>query len=288
MLKIVEKTKIWFSISIIIILIGMGFMATKGLNFGIDFKGGTVVTIDMRTSDFNKQDIEDIFRKQDSGAVANTVDTTSVEVKGNGLDADKIDAAFKEVMEKYKIDETAKSEEMMSAAIGKETTNKGLLALSVATIGILIYVAIRFEVKFGVAAIVALLHDVLVTLSVYAIFDVPVNSAFIAAMLTIVGYSINDTIVIFDRIRENAKKMRKSDAVDIANISVTETMSRSINTTLTTIIAITSVHVFVPSVRDFTFPIIIGIISGAYSSIFIASPLWVLFHKRAKRLNTIH
>jgi preprotein translocase subunit SecF len=286
MLKIIQKTKVWFTISILITVIGMISLATRGLNYGIDFKGGTVITINMGTPEFNKQDIEDIFRKQDSSATANTVDNTSVEVKGNDLDTEKIDAAFQEVKAKYNLDNSAVSQDVISASVGKELTNKALVALAVAVVGILIYVAVRFEINFGIAAIIALVHDVFITLSVYTLFGVPVNSPFIAAMLTIIGYSINDTIVIFDRIRENVKKMRGKNPAEVANISVNETMTRSINTTLTTIITITAVHIFVPSVRDFSFPLIIGIMSGAYSSIFIASPIWVLLKNRGKKAKT--
>ena len=144
----------------------------------------------------------------------------------------------------------------------------------------LIYIAIRFEFNFGVAALTALLHDVLITLAVYAIFNIPVNSSFIAAMLTIVGYSINDTIVVFDRIRENSHSMRRSTPAEIANVSINKTLARSINTSLTTLIIIGAVNIFVPTVREFSFPLLIGIAAGAYSSIFIASPIWVLLKKR--------
>lgn len=288
MLKIIERTRLWIGISLLIIVIGFGFLATKGLNLGIDFKGGTLVVLDMGNTTFNKQDVEDIFRKQASDSVTNIVDDTSIEIRSNNLNTDKVDAAFKEVKGKYNLEDTAlKSADEIGASIGKELTSKALIALSVATVLMLIYVAIRFEFNFGIAAIIALVHDVLITLSVYAIFDIPVNSPFIAAMLTIIGYSINDTIVIFDRIRENIKIMRKKDVVEIANVSVTQTMARSINTTLTTIITIAAVHYFVPSVRDFSFPIIIGIISGAYSSIFIASPIWVLFKNRSQNKKVI-
>ena len=147
----------------------------------------------------------------------------------------------------------------------------------------LIYIAIRFEFKFGVAALTALIHDILVTLSVYAIFNIPVNAPFIAAILTIIGYSINDTIVIFDRIRENSKTMRTAPTIEVADKSLTQTMSRSINTTLTTLITIIAVNVFVPAVRDFSFPLVIGIATGAYSSIFIASPTWVWLKNKASK-----
>ena len=144
----------------------------------------------------------------------------------------------------------------------------------------LIYVAIRFEFKFGVAALIATVHDILITLCFYAIFNIQVNTPFIAAILTIVGYSMNDTIVIFDRIRENTKKLRRANSTEIANVSITETMTRSINTSLSTLVTIIAINILVPSVREFTVPLIVGIITGAYSSIFIASPVWVLLRNK--------
>ncbi len=145
---------------------------------------------------------------------------------------------------------------------------------------ILLYVTMRFELNFAIAAIIALVHDVFLTVSFYSILGIQVNTPFIAAILTIVGYSINDTIVVFDRIRENVKKNRRMSPEEVANISINETMARSINTTLTTLITITAVYIFVPSIREFSLPLIIGIACGAYSSIFIASPLWVVLKKR--------
>ncbi len=283
MLKIIEKTKLWFGISLAIILVGTGFLVARGLNFGIDFKGGTQVVINMG-KDFNKPEVEEIVKKYANDAVTSKVENTQIEIKSNNLTSDKVTKMFKEIKDKYKLDDKAlMSQEEIGPSVGKELTRKAFIALAVATICMLIYVGIRFEFKFGVAAILALIHDILVTISIYAIFNVPVNSPFIAAILTIVGYSINDTIVIFDRIRENSKNMRRKDIAEIANISITQTMTRSINTVLTTLITIVSVYVFVPSVRDFAFPIIIGIVSGAYSSIFIASPFWVIFKNRGKK-----
>jgi len=186
-----------------------------------------------------------------------------------------------ELKEKYALEDDALiSQDEIGASVSSELTRNSLISLSIAVIAMLIYVAVRFEFKFGVSAIIALLHDILITVAIYAIFNVPVNTPFIVAILTIVGYSINDTIVIFDRIRENINKMRRSSPAEVANISVTQTMSRSINTTLTTLFTIIAVNVFVPSVREFTFPLIIGIACGAYSSIFIASPVWVMLKNR--------
>ena len=147
----------------------------------------------------------------------------------------------------------------------------------------LIYIAVRFEFKFGVIALIALAHDLLITISVFAVFGISINSPFIAAVLTIVGYSINATIVIFDRIRENLKLSGRVSAAEVANKSVTQTMARSINTTLTTLFTIVAVYIFVPTVRGFSFPIIIGIISGLFSSVFIAPSLWVLVTERKKK-----
>ncbi|GIM28639.1 protein-export membrane protein SecF [Clostridium polyendosporum] len=284
MLRIIEKTKIWFIASFLLIVIGIGFIAVRGLNFGIDFKGGTEIVIDMG-KEFNKAEVDDVIKKYSPEAITNTVETTQLAIKANNLDAGKVSELVKELSDKYKLgDKALVSQNEIGASVGKELSKNSLIALGIAVLGMLIYVGFRFELNFGIAAILALLHDVLMTISIYAIFNVPVNSPFIAAILTIIGYSINDTIVIFDRIRENNKKMRRADSVEIANKSVTETMARSINTTLTTLITITAVYFFVPTVREFAFPLIIGIVSGAYSSIFIASPIWVMLKKRKAKL----
>ncbi|MCW6084868.1 MULTISPECIES: protein translocase subunit SecF [Clostridium] len=279
MLKIIEKTKIWFSISLIIILTGMFFLMKDGLNYGIDFKGGTVVQINIG-KDFKKEEVDQIIKKHTSDSVTNKVNNTQIEIRSNSLTDEEINKLFSDVKSKYKLkDQDLVSQQRIGPSVGKELKRKALLALIIANIAMLIYVGIRFEFKFALAAILGLVHDILITISVYAIFKLSVSSSFIAAVLTIVGYSINDTIVIFDRIRENQKKMRRKDVSEVANISITQTMSRSINTVLTTLFTIVSVYIFVPSIRDFAFPLIVGIVSGCYSSIFISSPLWILFKK---------
>lgn len=281
MLKIIEKTKIWFSISLLVIVLGIGFMVYRGgLNFGIDFIGGSKVIIQM-PDDFTKSEVDEIIKKYAEDAVTNTVNDTQLEVKAKDFDSTKVSEMMNELKEKYALEDDALvSQDEIGASVSSELTRNSLISLSIAVIAMLIYVAIRFEFKFGVSAIIALLHDILITVAIYAIFNVPVNTPFIVAILTIVGYSINDTIVIFDRIRENVHKMRRSSPAEVANTSVTQTMSRSINTTLTTLFTIIAVNIFVPSVREFTFPLIIGIACGAYSSIFIASPVWVMLKNR--------
>ncbi|SFD11910.1 protein translocase subunit SecF [Clostridium uliginosum] len=282
MFKIIEKSKIWLSISLIVILIGLGFLCTRGLNFGIDFKGGTQLTIQLNSST-DKQEVDNIIKSYAQDAVGNTVDNNQYEVKSGDLNSEKVSSIMKELKEKYGLEDNALiSQDEIGASVGKELTQKSLIAFCIACVVMLIYIAIRFEFNFGVAALVATVHDVLITVSVYAIFDIKVNTPFIAAILTIIGYSMNDTIVIFDRIRENAKNMRRANTIDIANISLTETMTRSINTSITTLFTIVAVNIFVPTVREFTIPLIIGIVAGAYSSIFVASPVWVYLKARAK------
>ncbi len=287
MLKIVEKKKIWFSISTIIILIGIGFMVFKGLNLGIDFAGGTSVVFEFG-GDFNKAEVDEMVKDYAKDPLTNTINDTQYEVKSKDFPNDKVTEFVKALKEKYDTmpeedSEIIVSQDEVGASIGKDLTKSSLIALAVAFVAMLIYIAIRFEFKFGIAALTALIHDVLITLSVYSIFNISVNSPFIAAILTIIGYSINATIVIFDRIRENRKANRRADVNELANKSISQTMARSINTTLTTLFTIVAVFIFVPSVREFSFPIIIGILSGTYSSIVIASSVWTLLEKRMKK-----
>lgn len=286
MFKIIEKTKIWFVLSLTIIIIGMGVLGVKGLNYGIDFKGGTIVTIEMG-KDFNqkkKEEVDKIIKKYDANATTNIANQTQLDLKSNTLTNETISEIFSEIKEMYKLEDKALiSQSNVGPSIGKELKDKAVKAFIIATIAMLIYIGIRFEFRFGMAAIVALVHDILITLSIYAVFQVPVNSPFIAAILTILGYSINDTIVIFDRIRENSKKMRGKSLSELTNTSITQTLTRSINTVVTTLFTIVAVYIFVPSVREFTFPLIVGIVSGAYSSIFIASPVWVILKNKSKK-----
>ncbi|MCG4579803.1 protein translocase subunit SecF [Clostridium cochlearium] len=288
-LKIIEKTKIWFIISLSIMILGLVFVIKDGLNYGIEFKGGTLVQINMN-KEFDKGDVEKILKKYTNDYTTNEArdnnNNIQLEIRSNSLKDDQIKPMFNEIKAKYKLqDKDLLAQQRIGPSVGKELRNKAILSLIIANIAMLVYVGFRFEFKFGLAAILALVHDILITISVYAILQIPVNSSFIAAILTIVGYSINDTIVVFDRIRENRKRNRKANEAEIANISITETMKRSINTSLTTLFTIVCVYIFVPSVREFALPLLIGIVCGAYSSIFIASPLWVMFTKKDKILN---
>jgi preprotein translocase subunit SecF len=283
MLKIVEKTKVYFTISLIVIFIGMAFVVTKGLNLGIDFKGGTAITINMKQQ-FVKADVDKIINSHAKGEyLSKTVNDgkeIEITIKSDALSAIETGAMIKEIKTQFKSSELI-SQETIGASIGSELKSKAVTALILSMFCMLVYVGFRFEFKFGAAAIIALLHDILIVVTVYAVLQIPVNATFIAAILTVVGYSINDTIVIFDRIRENQNIMRKSSIEDMTNTSLTQTMARSINTVVTVLICIISVYIFVPSIRDLSLPLIFGIAVGCYSSIFIASPVWVLLKKRS-------
>lgn len=292
MLKIIEKTKLWFAISGIIIAIGLVFLAKDGLQLGLDFAGGTIVRIDM-AKDVNKTEVDNVVKKYASDAQTNfsTVEGSNVselEVKSKDITDEKVASMFKELKEKYSLKDSALvSQERIGASIGAELKQKAVIAVVIAVVGMLIYIGIRFEFNFGVAALLSLLHDVLVIIGFYAISKMPINSAFVAVMLTIIGYSINDTIVVFDRIRENQKYMKRSDPVTLANASMTQTMARSLNTGLAVIAALIILYIYVPSVREFTAPLLVGIVSGTYSSVFIATPFWVIFKKRSKKTRAV-
>jgi preprotein translocase subunit SecF len=290
MLKIIEKTKIWFGISLIIIALGIFKMSTSGLELGIDFAGGSVVQINM-TKEFDKAKADVIVHKYAPDAAtnkaANAAETNGImkelEIKSKVMTNENVTLMLNELKESFGKAVEISQQEKIGASVGAETRNKALLAMIIAVVIMLVYVGIRFEFRFATAAILALVHDVLIVLAVYAWFRYTVDSGFVAAMLTVIGYSINDTIVVFDRIRENQKWMGKAEIKDLANASITQTMARSINTVLTVLITLVAVFIFVPTIRNFSMPLLVGITAGCYSSIFIASPLWVIFKKMGKK-----
>lgn len=289
MFKIIEKTKIWFTFSILIICVGMGFLAVKGLKYGIEFGGGAVLQADLKKT-INYEDINSIRQmasKYTDDAQVSTVDSTGIVIRSGNLaneQTQKMEQLKADISKKYNIDPNTWTTESVGPSVGRELRQNAILAIVIASIAMLLYVAVRFEIRFGVAAVLALIHDILITLSVYAILQIPVNTSFIAAILTILGYSINDTIVVFDRIRENMRFMKRVSYEELADVSITQTMARSINTILTTLFTITAVYfIGVSAVKELALPLIIGIISGCYSSIFIASPIWVLWKNADKR-----
>lgn len=278
MLKVVEKKKIWFSISLVIIAIGLAFTIIRGLNFGIDFVGGTKLVVSYEDG-FDKEATDKEVKNYANDAVTNTINDDEYEIKSKNLDSTTVNQLVAKLQSDYKVVEIVSQDEV-GASFGKDLTKNSLIALGLAFIAMLIYIAYRFEFKFGIAALVGLIHDVLITIAIYAIFDIAINTPFVAAILTIVGYSINATIVIFDRIRENIKISRRSNIDDVVNKSINKTIARSINTTITTLFTIGAVLILVPSVRSFTLPITVGILSGTYSSIFIAPSVYSLMKNK--------
>lgn len=290
-IKVIEKSKIWFILSAVLIVISLGSMMFQGLNFGIDFIGGTIITIDLKTP-FETSDARTIVDQYDTDAdITNAGDDGSqiiISTKKD-LSTDERTSLFTAFQEKYTLESAdLLSIDTVSPSIGAEVAQSAVIACIVAVALMLAYITFRFEFFFGLTAVIALVHDLIIVLGVYSLFQIQVNSPFIAAMLTILGYSINDTIVVFDRIRENRNRFGKFDYVPLVDTSISQTLQRSINTSLTTLLAIGSIYVLgVQSIRDFALPLIVGIISGTYSSIFIASTLWVkIKEKQAQKINT--
>jgi len=276
---------LWFAISGVIIAIGLIFMAINGLNLGIDFTGGTSIQANIGKT-FEISEVRSIIDKFDKEAIVTYAgqnkDIALIKTKVT-LNNNQQGEVIKGFKEKFGIEQTNIQFVSIGPAIGSELTKQALIALLLANLGILAYVSFRFEWKFGIAAIIALVHDALIMLVVYSVARIAINASFIAAILTIVGYSINDTIVVFDRIRENKKHVKKLEHDSLVNESISETMARSINTSLTTLITILTLYILgVPAIKDFALPLVVGIISGTYSSIFIASPLWVMFDRKNK------
>ncbi len=280
-MNIVKNKKIFFMISLSIMIIGVVMYFINGVNFGIDFTGGTVIQIN--AGQFIPVDeVKELVSEFDPNmsVIHGGADKHELIIKSTlDLSNTELSAIADKFAEKYNIDtKNNLQSDKNGPSMGKEIREKAILSVGISAIAMLIYITFRFEFKFGLAAIIALLHDVLITISVYIIFKLPVNSSFIAAILTIVGYSINDTIVIFDRIREEMKLNPRESFENIVNSSVKHSLRRTINTTITTILAVLVLYILgVEDIRVLTLPLLLGMLSGTYSSIFIAPTLWHYF-----------
>lgn len=276
-MNVIKNRKIYYTISLGIIVFGIIMMLVNGLNYGIDFSGGTSVQIKigkMITVDEARKIVDKYDEEASILHIGADKDEIMIRSKKDFTN-DEINQIIDEFAKKYDIKEKEFLSEKFGPFMGKEIKKKALLSSSIAVVSMLIYISWRFEFKFAVAAIIALLHDVLITLSIYAIFRIPINSAFIAAILTILGYSINDTIVIFDRIREELKLNSRKPIEEIINGSIRKSLTRTINTSLTTFIAVLILYIVgVEDVKVLALPLLFGVISGTYSSLFIASPIW--------------
>ena len=280
------KKKIFFSISAIVIIIGLATSTFSGLNYGIDFTGGTTMGINLGKY-VETTEIREITNEIDPTMSINYLgeNKDSVELKTiKDLDNAERKAVFEKFKTKYNLtDDAFYKSSQFGPTVGKEIKHKAFTSVAIATFCMLLYVSFRFQLAYGIAAIIALLHDVLVVFAVYAVLRIPLNSPFVAAMLTVVGYSINDTIVIFDRVREELGG-RRSNLEEVVNKSISQTLKRSINTSLTTLLAILSLYIMgVESIREFTLPLLAGITVGTYSSVCIAGSLWVILTKKLRK-----
>lgn len=301
------KNKIPFLlVPVAIILTGIILLCVIGFNLGIDFTGGTIINVVPKTGDMTieadyndarlkiSETMNEYGIKVSSFQTADTDDGIAIsfryqdpagksESEMNVLNDQIIDS----LQEKFGIEESdyenqIKAAQRIGATSSSELLLNAFLAILVAAVLILIYIAIRFEVASGLTAIVALLSDVLVVCSLVLIFRIEINSPFVAALITIIGYSINNTIIIFDRVRENIKAQadKPFDNGQIINVSIRQTLIRTLNTTITTLLSIVLLAIIgVPSIREFTLPIIFGLCAGTYSSIFVAPSLWALVYK---------
>ncbi len=302
-LNIVSKFNIFGTIAVIVALLGLVSVVllpfnVNLFNFDIDFAGGTTLSYNMH-KDLDKAELDNIaaITEKTVGIAPSSVqkldDGTQVLIKINTLEAQQRDAIFTALKEAYGLnDGTTKDEngnviptdilsvDNVDPVMGKDLRNAAIISALLAILLMLVYIAIRFSVKSGVAAVVALAHDVLVVIGAYVVFRIPVNMTFIAVVLTILGYSINATIVIFDRIRENRKILKKTSFEDVANKSIWQTVTRSINTTITTLLPVVFIAIFgVTSIRNFAIPLIVGLVAGLYSSVFISGPVWAKLEK---------
>ena len=267
-------------LSSVLIIISLILLIFKGLNFGIDFKGGTLIELRAIDKQINISSLRSSFSKMNLGDVA---------IKNFGEDYDFLIKFEKKGPEKDLIQNIKKN---LNASIGSgyeirrvenvgpkvsaELLKGGLIAIAVSLGAMLFYIWIRFEWQFSIGAILALFHDVLITMGIFSLIGLEVNLSIVAAILTIVGYSMNDTVVIFDRVRENLKKHIDLKIFELTNLSINETLSRTIITSVTTLLALLSIFLFGGEIlKGFSFAMILGVILGTYSSIFIANPILV-------------
>ncbi len=296
MIKLVEKKYLWFLISILVISIGIITISNRALksdplfNLGIDFLGGNsyILKFDYLKNEYHKDpnnkkniNLQLIASLRDTlvklGLTKNTIQITNnneVIIKTLTLKHEENQKILTQLRQEYGTIEVLEID-FIGPSIGLELKEKSLAIILFVSIALLLYISIRFKLKYGIAAIIALAHDTLITLTFTALLNIEINTAYVAALLTILGYSINDTIVIFDRIRENEKLYSHSKSQnEIINTSISQTLRRTINTSLTTLAVVSSLLLFGGiTIKSFTIVLLIGVLAGTYSSIFIASPL---------------
>tara|TARA_X000000368_G_scaffold351808_1_gene292461 strand:- start:131 stop:1027 length:897 start_codon:yes stop_codon:yes gene_type:complete len=262
-----------FFISIILIVF-------KGLNYGIDFKGGTL--IELRSSNIEVSSIRDVLRNMDLGDVNvkkfGKEGDFLIKVEQQGDNNKLIPEIKKNLSNNLNSEVNFRRVENVGPKVSAELLQSGIIAISLSLAAMLFYIWVRFEWQFSIGSIVAIFHDVIITLGIFSLLSLEINLSIIAAVLTIVGYSMNDTVVIYDRIRENLGKFHKLYISDIANLSINETLARTIITSVTTLLALFSIFILGGEIlRGFSFAMILGVLIGTYSSIFVASPILKFF-----------
>lgn len=275
-MKIIEKRKIFYIISLIIIIPGLISLFVQGLNLGIDFKGGSIINVRIEAKaqeQISAADVRAVLAEVDQSKAEVQKSNDDFYIRTNELNQEQTNELMAALEAKFTNVEFL-SAESVGATIGGELTRNALLSLLIAAVLMLAYITYRFEWTFGVAAITAIIHNLMVVIGIFSIFQWEIGSAFIAATLTIVGYTINDTIVIFDRIRENLRMKRKEPFELLLNKSIMQTLNRSINTVLTTILPLIALLLFGgTTIKFFMLAMLIGFVVGAYTSIFISSPV---------------
>lgn len=284
-LHFIKYRKIFYCVTVALMIIGLAFGLVRGLNYGIDFTGGTMLQVDMGkqvpVADVKKSIEEYDLNPEIIYSGENNEEVVIRTIKA--LDSDKRAEVLDTLQEDFGFeDEDVIAQELFGPSVGKELRNNAIKAVLLSALCMLIYIRLRFsEWKFGAAALLGVLNDVLLVIAFYAIFNVQVNNPFIAGILTVVGYSINDTIVIFDRVRENLKYMKKGGTEEILDKSITQTLGRSLMTSFTTLVVMVPLFVMTgEAIREFTLPLMVGVLVGAASSITICSPLYYEFSRR--------
>ena len=266
-------------VSLILIILSILILVFKGLNLGVDFKGGTLIELRVESKASNIADIRQSLLRMNLGDVNvkkfGKENDYLIKVELTETDnPDFVKSINKRLSSDLASEVNFRRVENVGPKVSKELLQDGLLAITLALAAMLFYIWIRFEWQFSLAAIFAIIHDVVITIGIFSLLSYEINLSIVAAVLTIVGYSMNDTVVIFDRIRENLKKFLRLSIIEISNKSINETLSRTLITSVTTLLALASIYVFGGSIlKGFSFAMIVGVIIGTYSSIFVATPI---------------
>ena len=273
--------------SLILFLLSIIFIIFKGLNYGIDFKGGTL--IELRSNNIETSSIRDVLKNMNLGDINvkkfGQEGDYLIKVEQMGDNNKLIPEIKKNLSENLNSEINFRRVENVGPKVSAELLQSGVIAILLSLVAMLFYIWVRFEWQFSIGSIIALFHDVIITLGIFSILSLEINLSIIAAVLTIVGYSMNDTVVIYDRIRENLGKYHRLDINDIANLSINETLARTIITSVTTLLALFSIFILGGEIlRGFSFAMILGVLIGTYSSIFVASPILKTFKVSYKTL----